>query len=103
LKNYSKVYNKSHILIEKCHVALFYQLISKFLNQNYLEVFNYFQEKSENEEILKMKESLEYIQPISFVSDTVIKHEEQLKKKPAQYLKYKTIPKWHYHALDLLR
>ena len=77
-------------------------MICKFFNIKFNELLNYFETKSSNQENFTIKDSIEYIKPTCFVSDSVIKFEDSIRKKPA-YLKYKTIPKWHFHALDLLR
>ena len=83
-------------------MALFFEILSKFLNIKYDELIIFFKKKSEEEEFIKIKDAIEYCKPICFLSDSSIKFEESIKKKPP-YLKLKTIPKWHYHALDLIR
>lgn len=102
MKNYTKIYKKSQILIEKCHVPLFYEILAKFFNISFHELIAFFKKKAEEEEFIKIKDSIEYLKPSCFISDSFIKNEENIRKKTS-YLKYKTIPKWHYHALDLLR
>ncbi len=89
-------------MIEKCHVPLFFEILCKFLSVDYRTLLNYFQKKSKEEEFIKIKKTLEYMKPTCFVSDSMIKFDETLRKKPP-YLKYKTLPKWHFHALDMIR
>jgi hypothetical protein len=50
-----------------------------------------------------INDSIEYIKPTCFISDTIIRPDDNIKKKPGPYLKYRTLPKWHFQALDLLR
>jgi hypothetical protein len=50
-----------------------------------------------------MKEKLEYIKPVAFVCENSIKIEENNKKKVGHYAKYKTIPKWHHYAWDIIK
>ena len=49
------------------------------------------------------EENKEYIPAKAFISDSLIKVEENNKKKTWQYMKYKTIPKWHHYALDIIK
>jgi hypothetical protein len=54
-------------------------------------------------ESVKLEDCLEYCTPNVFISDTLIKHEDLNKKKSGQYAKYKTIPKWHHYAWDMIK
>lgn len=54
-----------------------------------------------NEETLQ--EVDEYISSIPFISETTVKQDDAYKKKIGQYVKYKTIPKWHHYAWDMIK
>ena len=46
---------------------------------------------------------LDYCLPNAFVSDALIRQEDVNKRKTGQYIKYKTIPKWHHYAWDMIK
>jgi hypothetical protein len=103
LKDFSKIYNKKQILIREDYLELFFELLSKFINietETILEKFNgiYSQVKMES-----LQPSYDYIEPTVFICENSIKNEDAYKKKSGQYAKYKTIPKWHHYAWDMIK
>jgi hypothetical protein len=46
---------------------------------------------------------IKLIKENAFVSEVNIKSEELNKKRNGQYLKYKSIPKWHHYAWDIIK
>ena len=70
---------------------------AKTLTQAFLGFSREFQKEKEKNEIS------DYIPPKAFFSETIIKTDDNNKKKTWQYMKYKTIPKWHHYALDIIK
>ena len=103
LRDYTKIYKKSLILIPDEFLELFFELIINFVNLNFdtvLEKFNVFSDTMESE---MLESSIDYIEACAFVSETPIRNEDAYKKKGGQYIKYKTIPKWHHYAWDMIK
>jgi hypothetical protein len=51
----------------------------------------------------KIESEMEYIKPSIIVCDSPIKVDDVFKKKGGQYAKYKTVPKWHHYAWDMIK
>ncbi len=96
-------YDQTMILIDHQNVELFFDLISKFVNKKLDELMNKFLIFSKNLKSEEVKENIEYIKPIAFVCENPIRAEEAYKKKVGHYVKYKTIPKWHHYAWDMIK
>jgi len=50
-----------------------------------------------------IKRDFEYVKCTAFISEDSIKYDDLYKKRNGQYLKYKTIPKWHHYAWDMIK
>ena len=46
---------------------------------------------------------IKLIKKKAFVTEANIKSEDLNKKRNGQYLKYKSIPKWHHYAWDMIK
>ncbi len=78
-------------------------MITNFINVDFKQLlikFDDFRKKISEEEL---NDSIEYCLSNSFVCDTPIRQDELFKKKSGQYIKYKTIPKWHHYAWDMIK
>lgn len=103
LKDYTVIYSTSNILIKESYLILFFDIISKFIDISHEDLTQKFKEISKNFKDKKLKEKLEYIKPVAFVCENLIKIEDINKKKVGHYAKYKTIPKWHHYAWDMIK
>jgi hypothetical protein len=61
-----------------------------------------FEESSSKLKEEKLPSIMEYYKPQAFVCENAIRSDEIYKKKGGQYIKYKTIPKWHHYAWDMI-
>jgi len=48
-------------------------------------------------------QEMDYIKSNAFLSESTIKYDDLFKKRNGQYLKYKSIPKWHHYAWDIIK
>ena len=103
LKEHTTIYNSSKILIRECYLELFFEIISKFINIPSENLFSNFEKISKNFKEKKLKRNLEYTKQTAFVCENQIKLDEGNKKKVGHYAKYKTIPKWHHYAWDMIK
>ena len=91
------------ILIQDSYVDVFFEIVTSFLKELDLDdVLDKFYEFSEKSKEITLNEVEEYIKPVAFVSEDNIKHDDINKKKGGQYIKFRTIPKWHHYAWDML-
>jgi hypothetical protein len=83
---------------------MFYEFICKFIKdldaQKIIDKFDNITDKLKEKELEQYDE---YIKSEPFVSENQIKIDELNKKKGGQYIKFKTIPKWHHYAWDMLK
>ncbi len=103
LKDFTKIYNKRQILISEQHVNHFFVIIVRFCNIDLEKVLKKFYDIFNKIEKENLPDIIEYIEPSAFVCENLIKNEESFKKKGGQYVKYKTIPKWHHYAWDMIK
>lgn len=104
-----RIYNYTKILIPDDEIGNFFDIFESILlhhctkytpnllYQHFMKFHKEFQTETLKEDVC------DYIPPRAFLSDTLIKSEEGAKKKTWQYTKYKTIPKWHHYALDIIK
>jgi len=83
----------------------FYALLFKYVEVNIsvdkiMEKFNYYQENLPEE---NTRQDMEYVKSNAFICENLIKYDDLYKKRNGQYLKYKTIPKWHHYAWDIIK
>jgi hypothetical protein len=78
-------------------------LISLFVGINVDKILDKFKEVASKMREEQLESALEYIEPTAFVCETPIRNEDAYKKKAGQYVKYKTIPKWHHYAWDMIK
>ena len=96
---------KNLILLNRQFTEEFYSLILKFIEvditlDKIMDKFNLFADNLPEENI---KQEMEYVKSSAFVNETSIKYDDLYKKRNGQYLKYKTIPKWHHYAWDMIK
>ncbi len=103
LNDFSKIYNKRKILIRQDYLELFFELLSKFINIEAEIILNKFNEIYSQLKMEILQPSYDYIEPRVFIFENVIKNEDAYKKKSGHYSKYKTIPKWHHYAWDMIK
>jgi uncharacterized protein YwqG len=103
LRDYTHIYKKTQILIQEAFMVTFFELISRFIGVNLDRIANKFKEIESKMKEEKLESILEYVQPSAFVCETPIRNEDAYKKKAGQYVKYKTIPKWHHYAWDMIK
>jgi hypothetical protein len=78
-------------------------LIVHFVDINLEKLLEKFNDIYSEVETEILTENLEYVQCLAFLSENQIKNEDAYKKKGGQYVKYKTIPKWHHYAWDMIK
>ena len=80
-------------------------MILKFIDfeLNKFTLITKFNEFSDSLTVENLKLEQEYIKCTAFVCENLIKNEDLYKKRTGHYLKYKTIPKWHHYAWDMIR
>lgn len=66
-------------------------------------ILNKFHQKIEIANVETIKQDLEYIKGSAFICETSVMANELYKHRHGQYVKYKTIPKWHRYALDMIK
>jgi hypothetical protein len=103
LRDYTLIYKKTQILILKAFIREFFEMISRFVGVNIERILNKFWEMESKMKEEKLECIIDYIQPSAFVCETPIRNEDAYKKKTGQYVKYKTIPKWHHYAWDMIK
>jgi hypothetical protein len=103
LTTFTIVYDKMIILVHEIHIEHFFNLIIQFVNLNFEKLIDKFEEVFEKIKAENLKEQTEYLKPSAFISETQIKGDDPLKKKGGQYSKYKTVPKWHHYAWDMIK
>ncbi len=90
-------------MVPQEYVDIFFKIITDFINIDYKQLLNKFEDfqNKVTEEVLP--DVLDYCNATAFICDTPIRNEDLLKKKSGQYMKYKTIPKWHHYAWDMIK
>lgn len=103
LKDFTQIYDKRIILIEEDHIPHFFDIILQFVNVNEEKLFTKFYEVFDKIKPECLKYQLEYLKPHAFLCENYVKENDHYKKKGGQYIKYKTIPKWHHYAWDMIK
>jgi hypothetical protein len=85
------------------YTEIFFRIITDFINLEIKQLILKFEDFKNkiNEEAIP--EILDYCNATAFICDTPIRNEDLIKKKTGQYIKYKTIPKWHHYAWDMIK
>lgn len=101
----SVISKKNIILLNAQFIEVFYSLILKYIEAKttFDKIIEKFYLNVENLPEENLKQEMEYVKSNAFINETTIKYEDLYKKRNGQYLKYKTIPKWHHYAWDMIK